>query len=141
MQGKTPEGQARHLIDEQLRKVGWEVDTANLRYSHGTRPKAGRNMLIAEWPTDSAVKEGGYADYAMFLGERLVGFIEAKSQYKNLPGVLDHQAKDYARNVRSQDSSYLEGKWRDYDVPFIFAANGRKYVKDLEIESGIWFQD
>lgn len=141
MHGKTPEGQARHQIDEQLRKVGWDVDTANLRHSRGTRPKAGRNMLIAEWPTDSRIKGGGYADYAMFLGERLVGFIEAKSKYKNLSGVLDHQAKDYARNVRSQDASYLEGKWRDYDVPFIFAANGRKYLKDLEIESGIWFQD
>ncbi|MDE5832237.1 MAG: type I restriction-modification system endonuclease [Desulfovibrio sp.] len=141
MQGKTPEGIARQQIDDQLRKVGWEVDTASLRYSHGARPKAGHNMLIAEWPTDSQIKEGGFADYAMFLGEKLVGFIEAKSKYKNLPGVLDHQAKDYARNVRSLDASYLAGKWRDYDVPFIFAANGRKYVKELEIESGIWFQD
>lgn len=137
----TPESKTRQLIDDQLRKVGWEVDTVKLRYSCGTRPKSGRNMLIAEWPTDSQIKAGGHADYAMFLGEKLVAFIEAKSEYKNLPGVLDHQAKDYARNVRSQDAPYLIGSWRGYDVPFIFAANGRRYLKDLEIESGIWFQD
>lgn len=141
MPEKTPEAQARKLIDDHLRKVGWEVDTARLRYSKGTRPKPGHNMLIAEWPTDSTIKEDGHADYAMFLGERLVGFIEAKSKYKNLPGVLDHQAKDYAKNVRKQDAAHIIGNWRDYQVPFIFAANGRKYLKELEVESGIWFQD
>ena len=31
------EAQTRELIDEQLRKVGWEVDTKELRYSKGTR--------------------------------------------------------------------------------------------------------
>lgn len=138
---KTPESQARKLIDEQLRKVGWEVDTANLRHSKNVRPKPGHNMLIAEWPTDSTIKEGGHADYAMFLGEQLVGFIEAKAKYKNLPGVIDHQAKDYAKNVRRQDETHITGNWRGYQVPFIFAANGRKYLKDLEIDSGIWFQD
>ncbi|MBD5647540.1 MAG: type I restriction-modification system endonuclease [Desulfovibrio sp.] len=141
MKKAISEAEVRRLIDGQLRKVGWEVDTATLRYSLGARPKAGHDRIIAEWPTGSQAKSGGYADYAVFLGEKLVGFIEAKAAYKNLPGVLDHQAKDYAKSVRPQDAPHLLGDWRGYRVPFVFAANGRKYLQDLELESGIWFQD
>ena len=36
------EAETRYLIDEQLRKVGWEADTEKLRYSKGTRPEKGR---------------------------------------------------------------------------------------------------
>lgn len=63
------EAETRYLIDEQLRKVGWEADTENLRYSKGTRPIKGRNMAIAEWPTDSAAGSRGYVDYTLFIGE------------------------------------------------------------------------
>jgi len=31
------EAETRYLIDEQLRKVGWEADTEKLRYSKGTQ--------------------------------------------------------------------------------------------------------
>lgn len=72
------EAETRYLIDEQLRKVGWEVDTQKLRYSKGTRPEKGRNIAIAEWPTDSTVGKKGFADYALFIDERLVAIIEAK---------------------------------------------------------------
>lgn len=41
------EAETRFLIDEQLRKVGWEADTNTLRYSKGARPKKGHNMAIA----------------------------------------------------------------------------------------------
>ena len=41
------EAQTRCLIDEQLRKAGWEADTTNLRYSKGTRPVKGRILLSA----------------------------------------------------------------------------------------------
>ena len=44
------EAETRYLIDEQLRKYGWEADTNNLRYSKGTRPQKGKNIAIAEWP-------------------------------------------------------------------------------------------
>lgn len=67
------EAETRYLIDEQLRKVGWEADTELLRYSKGTRPAKGRNIAIAEWPTDSAVGNRGYADYALFVGMQMVG--------------------------------------------------------------------
>lgn len=54
------EAQTRCLIDEQLQKAGWEVDTKNLRYSKGIRPVKGRNIAIAEWPTDSASYKDDY---------------------------------------------------------------------------------
>ena len=63
------EAETRYLIDEQLRKVGWEADTNALRYSKGTRPKKGHNMAIAEWPTDSTVGNNGRCDYMLFIGE------------------------------------------------------------------------
>ncbi len=72
------EAQTRCLIDEQLRKSGWEVDTNTLRYSKGTRPVKGRNLVISEWPTDSAFYKNGYADYAFFIGEQLVALMDAK---------------------------------------------------------------
>lgn len=40
------EAETRYLIDEQLRKVGWEADTEKLRYSKGTRPAKGHDMLV-----------------------------------------------------------------------------------------------
>lgn len=42
------EEETRLLIDEQLRRVGWEADSAKLRFSKGTRPEKGRNLAIAE---------------------------------------------------------------------------------------------
>lgn len=47
------EDEMRKIIDEQLRKVGWEADSYNLRYSKGTRPHKGQNIAIAEWQNDS----------------------------------------------------------------------------------------
>ena len=63
------EKQTRYLIDEQLRQVGWEADTKVLRYSKGTRPQKGKNLAIAEWPTNSTVGDRGYIDYALFVGD------------------------------------------------------------------------
>lgn len=138
---KVTEAETRKLIDEQLRKVGWEADTKNLRYANGTRPQNGRNIAIAEWKTNSEVGENGYVDYALFVGEKLVGLIEAKASYKNIPAVLDYQCKDYAKNILDEDKKYLVGTWDNFRVPFIFATNGGGYVKEFETMSGIWFQD
>ena len=49
------ETETRIIIDDQLRKYGWEVDTKSIRYSNGTRPQKGRNLAIAEFPTNSTV--------------------------------------------------------------------------------------
>lgn len=138
---KISEAETRYLIDEQLRKVGWEADTENLRYSKGTRPERGRNMAIAEWPTDSCVGNKGYADYALFIGTKLVGVIEAKAMHKDVSSVIDNQCKDYSRNIRKKDSPYQIGTWGSFKVPFTFATNGRDYLEQYKTKSGIWFLD
>lgn len=135
------EAETRYLIDEQLRKVGWEADTENLRYSKGTRPAKGRCIAIAEWPTDSTVGNKGYADYALFVDTKMVATIEAKAIHKDIPSVIDYQCKDYSRNIRKEDASYQVGKWGEFKVPFTFATNGRPYLEQYETKSGIWFLD
>ena len=96
-QRQRPEAETRFLIDQQLRQVGWEADTENLRFSKGTRPAKGRNIAIAEWPTDSTVGNYGRADYALFIGLHMVGIIEAKAEHIDIPSVIDYQGKDYPR--------------------------------------------
>lgn len=135
------EAETRIIIDDQLRKYGWEADTNALRYSKGTRPQKGRNLAIAEFPTNSAAGKGGFADYALFAGEKLVGIIEAKKAGVDIPSVIDYQCKDYARMIKPEHNGYVIKEWNGYKVPFVFAANGRKYLKQIETKSGIWFLD
>ncbi|MBR1695695.1 MAG: type I restriction-modification system endonuclease, partial [Selenomonas sp.] len=135
------EAETRVLIDEQLRQVGWEADTENLRYSKGTRPQKGRCLAIAEWPTDSVSGKGGFADYALFIDLQLVAIIEAKAEHKDVAAVIDGQCKEYPKHIKNQHSGYVVGQWGDYQVPFTFATNGKPYLEQLRTKSGIWFLD
>lgn len=135
------EAQTRCLIDEQLRKAGWEADTQVLRYSKGTRPVKGRNIAISEWPTDSAFQNRGYVDYAFFVGEKLVAMMDAKKMGEDVAATIDVQIKDYASHVRAEDERYIIGAWGNYQVPFLFASNGRAYLEQLRTKSGIWYLD
>jgi len=135
------EKETRFIIDEQLRQVGWEADSQELKYSKGTRPQKGKNIAIAEWPTDSQILASGAVDYALFKGLQLIGLIEAKRSYIDIPSVIDYQCKDYAKNIKAEHDPYVISKWNDYKVPFLYATNGRKYLKQLETKSGIWFLD
>ena len=138
---KLTEAQTREIIDEQLRNVGWEADTINLRYSKGTRPEKNRNIAIAEWPTDSNISQYGLVDYALFAGEKLVGVVEAKKKHTNISAVIDGQCKDYAKHIKKEHDSYVIKVYGDYKVPFLYATNGRPYLKQYEEMSGIWFLD
>lgn len=135
------EAQTRCLIDEQLRKAGWEADTQNLRYSKGMRPVKGRNIAISEWPTNSAFQNHGYADYAFFIGEKLVALMDAKKMSEDVASTIDVQIKDYASHIRPEDLAYTVGTWGNYQVPFLFASNGRAYLEQIRTKSGIWFLD
>ncbi len=135
------EAQTRCLIDEQLRKAGWEADTTNLRYSKGTRPVKGRNIVISEWPTNSAFYKNGYADYAFFIGEKLVALMDAKKASEDVASTIDVQVKDYAKHIKEEHSKYVINSWGDYQVPFLFASNGRAFLEQLRTKSGIWFLD
>ena len=135
------EAETRIIIDDQLQRVGWEADTNNLRYSKGTRPQKGHNMAIAEWPTDSTTGKAGYADYVLFVGEKMVGIIEAKKAAIDIPSVLSYQCAAYAKMIRKEHQKYVISTWGDSKVPFLFATNGRRYLKQIETKSGIWFRD
>lgn len=135
------EKEVRYLIDEQLRKAGWEADSVSLRYSKGTRPVKGRNIAIAEWPTDSSFVKYGSADYALFVGEQLVGLIDAKRPSEDVASTIDVQIKDYAKNIKPEHAGYTIGAWNGYRVPFLFASNGRAYLEQIRTKSGIWYLD
>lgn len=134
------EDTTRVLIDEQLRAVGWKADTATLKHAAGVRPAYGEAIAIAEWPTAT-----GPVDYALFIDGRCIGVIEAKKESRDVPSVLA-QAKRYASGISlTVDQLPVGGPWEDGDtrfrVPFLFATNGRPYVKQLETKSGTWFWD
>lgn len=136
------EWDTRRLIDEQLRAAGWEADTARLRYSKGTRPQKGRNLAIAEWPT-----ENGPADYVLFAGLVPLAVVEAKRRSKNVAADIG-QAERYSRGyvVRGEEELPPGGPWDGgaegaLRIPFLFATNGRPYLKQIETKSGIWFRD
>lgn len=130
------EAETRKIIDAQLQEVGWQADSIRLKYSQGTRPEKGKNIAIAEFPTDK-----GNADYALFAGLKLVGIVEAKPEHKDISAIIGNQCKDYATHIKSEHSEYIISQWGAYQVPFVFATNGRKYLKQLETKSGIWFLD
>lgn len=140
-QRQKSEAETRYMIDTQLRKVGWEADTENLRYGKGIRPQKGKNLAIAEWPTLSSAGNKGRADYVLFAGEKLVAVIEAKAEHKDIPSVIDYQCKEYAQNIRPEDEKYVITTWGKYKAPFVFATNARPYLAQLETKSGIWFLD
>ena len=135
------EKETRYHIDAQLKQVGWEADTLNLCYSKGTRPEKGRNIAIAEWVTDLKSGTEGRVDYALFVGLKLVAIVEAKKSFTDIPSVIDNQCKDYASHIKDDHKEYIIDTWGEYKAPFVFATNGRKYIKQLEIKSGIWFLD
>ncbi|MFI3254170.1 MAG: type I restriction-modification system endonuclease [Eubacteriales bacterium] len=135
------EEETRLIIDAQLRKVGWEVDSKELRHSKGSRPQKGKNLAIAEWPTDGISRKKGYADYALFIGEKMVAMIEAKKMGEDVSSVIDVQCKEYASHVKEEHAHYVIDQWNGYSVPFVYATNGRNYNKQMETMSGIWSLD
>ena len=103
-------------------------------------------MAIAEWPTAN-----GPADYALFVGLTWVGLVEAKRKRKNVAAAIDQTGR-YAQVFSTTEDIDLPsgGPWpfqsgpteeKPFRVPFLFATNGRPYVKQVETQSGIWFCD
>ncbi|WP_257451373.1 type I restriction-modification system endonuclease [Archangium lipolyticum] len=130
------EAETRRLIDAQLREAGWEVDSERLTHESGARPVAGRNLAISEWPTGN-----GRADYVLFAGLQAVAVVEAKRWRTDVSGALP-QARRYAESFApTGDATLPGGPWGTSQLPFLFATNGRPYLKQLETKSGIWFHD
>ncbi len=135
------EAATRKLIDRQLHDAGWEVDSELMTYERGVRPTKGRNLAIAEWPTFADGKEG-WADYVLFAGLQVVAVVEAKRKHKDVMGVIP-QARRYSTGYVIHGAEALpEGSpWGPLKVPFLFATNGRPYLRQLQQKSGIWFLD
>ncbi|WP_441290241.1 type I restriction-modification system endonuclease [Sorangium sp. KYC3313] len=132
------EAATRRLIDKQLRDAGWEADSEQLHYRRGTRPQKGKNLAIAEWPTET-----GPVDYALFVGLEAFAVVEAKKMSVDVANVLKQQTTRYSRGFKVEgDARFAGGPWGGvHKVPFLFATNGRAYLKQLETKSGIWFRD
>ena len=79
----------------------------------GLNLKSLDKTAVEELPTAN-----GPADYALFVGGRCLGIIEAKKVAVNPQNVLE-QAKRYARGV-----SDAVGEWNGFRVPFLYARNG-----------------
>ena len=132
------EADTRVMIDAKLAAAGWRVDSTRLRHSKGTRPADAAAIAIAEWPTAT-----GPVDYALFLDGRCVGLIEAKRASKDVPAVLV-QTSRYAEGMILDPPERLPTALTGEApgaAPFLFATNGRPYVKQLLTKSGVWFRD
>ncbi len=133
------EADTRKLIDQQLRQAGWEADSQNIKYNKGARPERGRNLAIAEWPTES-----GPADYVLFAGLMPIGVVEAKRKNIEVSSTLQ-QSKRYSRTfIPSQETVLSDENWGGeaaYRVPFAFSSNGRPFLRQIPTKSGIWFCD
>ncbi|WP_037318634.1 type I restriction-modification system endonuclease [Salegentibacter sp. Hel_I_6] len=130
------EAETREIIDEKLREAGWECNTEELNHKKNkTLPQKGRNIAIAEWPC-----AGKWADYALFVGTKLYGIVEAKKYASDISTDL-HQSKIYAGCIEEHPEIQLLGTWDNLNVPFLFSTNGRSFLEQLKTKSGIWFLD
>ncbi|CAM4203131.1 type I restriction-modification system endonuclease [Vibrio neonatus] len=162
------ESETRYLIDNQLRKAGWDADTKNLNFANGTRPQVGRNMAIAEWSTGKdETGHTGFADYVLFVGLKPIAVVEAKKANKDVSAKLNEayryskyfdfdfltgELRQAARGNEQQEQveealgNYLPS-WADssgsqpFKIPFCFSANGRGYKAAIKTKSGIWYRD
>jgi type I restriction enzyme R subunit len=96
-------------IDAKLKQQGWKLK----KFSPDLDLKSLNAVAVEELPTAN-----GPADYALFVGGKLLGIIEAKKVTVNPQNVLE-QAKRYARGVFD-----AAGQWQDFRVPFLYASNG-----------------
>ncbi len=130
------EAATRRLIDQQLRDAGFQADSDAMTHAAGVRPQKGKNVAIAEWPAGE-----GRADYVLFQGLEALAIVEAKRVAKDVPSMIE-QAKRYGRSLLLDDENKVAGSpWGKQRVPFLFATNGRPYLKQLETKSGVWFLD
>lgn len=130
------ERETRVIIDKQLKQAGWLVDSINFNFkTRGTRPETGKNLAIAEWRTIN-----GWADYALFIGQDLVGIIEAKRWRKDIISNMS-DAQKYAKEAKEENYAKIIGSWDEFKVPFLYATNGRPFIEQIREKSGIWFWD
>jgi type I restriction enzyme R subunit len=96
-------------IDTRLKQSSWRL----LPFSSALDLTKLDKCAVEELPTAN-----GPADYALFVGGRCLGILEAKKVTVNPQNVLE-QAKRYARGVFDS-----VGQWNEFRVPFLYSSNG-----------------
>ena len=103
-------------IDGKLRALGWTV----VPHTTAFQPAAADCVAVAEYPTAN-----GPADYALFVGGRVLGIVEAKKLSLGPQNVLT-QAQRYSEGATDNPL-----RFGTFHVPFLFSTNGEV----------IWFHD
>lgn len=107
--GRTPEDEAREVIDHMLQKAGWHVcnvTDANI-YAH-------RGVVIRNFPLKSG---HGFADYILYVDGKTAGVIEAKKAGTTLTGV-EIQSDKYKHGLPDDLPA-----WRR-PLPFCYQSTG-----------------
>ena len=122
------EGEARELIDAQLRASGWEADSVVRTWENGARPQVGRNQAIAFYPAGN-----GYADYLLVCGTTPVAIVEAKRRNHDLVRALS-EAEAHVRAFSSSGGGASE-------IRRVYASNGRPFANEADRKHGIWYRE
>lgn len=97
------------LIDPKLRAAGWRI----VAFDDGKPLSSYDRCAIEEYQTDN-----GPADYALCVGGRILGIVEAKKLTLGPQNVLT-QAERYSRGTSANPLSF-----HGYRVPFLYSTNG-----------------
>ena len=124
---RLSEEETRIIIDEKLRQAGWEADSVNLTFQNGTRPE--RDEI---WRSLSGLLKVVEQITLYLLVNNLLVLLRLKQNIK-ISSVLDSQTKWYARNVYQHEDEILMPTMGEYKAPFLYATNGRPYLKQLKM--------
>ena len=104
----TPEQRARQAIDRKLTQSGWVIQNMNR-----LNPIAALGVAVREFPTST-----GPVDYALFVGGRAVGVIEAKKS----------DAGEHITDVEMQSGRYARSTFRwasSQEIRFVYEATDK----------------
>jgi type I restriction enzyme R subunit len=99
----------KRLIDPKLKAAGWKV----VPFVPGMSLNPHEPWAIEEFET-----EHGPADYALCVGGRILGIVEAKKLTLGPQSVLT-QAERYSKGATASSLNF-----RGYRVPFLYSTNG-----------------
>ena len=107
---KTPPAKSefvtrKQIVDRRLRDAGWKI----VRFDVAKVLAAYDRCAIEEYPT-----ENGPADYALCVGGKILGIVEAKKLTLGPQNVL-MQAERYSKGLLASPFNF-----RDFRVPFLY---------------------
>src|SRR5579872_5329488 len=101
----------KQIVDRRLKDAGWKV--VRFDAEHPKPLMAFERCAVEEYPT-----EAGPADYALCVGGKILGIVEAKKLTLGPENVL-MQAERYSRGLLESPFNF-----RGFRVPFLYSTNG-----------------